>query len=57
MCGHYKMGICIACPKECRNTVVQILISQMGLDLRCVTNIQVATTVFRGLLGRLLLKQ
>jgi len=21
MCGHYKMGICIACLKECQNTV------------------------------------
>jgi len=22
MCGHYKMGMCIACLKECRNTVL-----------------------------------
>jgi hypothetical protein len=21
VCGHHKMGMCIACPKECRNTV------------------------------------
>ena len=21
ICGHYKTGMCLACPKECRNTV------------------------------------
>ena len=24
ICGHYKMGMCLACLKECRNTVLLV---------------------------------
>ena len=26
ICGHYKTGMCLACPKECQNTVWMVLL-------------------------------
>ena len=43
MCGHYKMGMCLACPKECRNTVCKNLSNS---NLTCVFSTIIYLTIY-----------